>query len=210
LPSCGGASRKVAFIDLENFMTLSMLVGPRLEPISVAEAKLFLRIDNDAENDVIAALITTARLHVERLTRRIVLEQTWRLYLDDLPKNHLVELGIGPVRDVLQVVCYNDDGEPRVIPAKDYVVDVSAVPARIKFRRSGYSSETRILNGYEIDFIAGFGATTLHVPADIRQAIMMLVAHWFENRSAVAMDVNLVSTPKGVNELIKPYRVVNF
>lgn len=190
-------------------MTLSMLAGPRLEPISVAEAKLFLRIDNDAENDVIAALITTARLHVERLTRRIVLEQTWRLYLDDLPKNNLVELGIGPVRDVLQVVCYNDDGEPRVIPAKDYVVDVSAVPARIKFRRSEYSSGTRILNGYEIDFIAGFGATTLHVPADIRQAIMMLVAHWFENRSAVAMDVNLVSTPKGVNELIKPYRVVN-
>lgn len=190
-------------------MTLSMLAGPHLEPISVAEAKLFLRIDGEAENEVIAALITTARLHVERLTRRIVLEQTWRFYIDDLPKNGLIELGIGPVREVLQVVAYNSEGDPSVVSAEDYIVDLSAVPARIKFRNNARLLSTRALNGFEIDFVAGFGPTTLEVPADLRQAILMLVAHWYENRSAVATDVDLISTPKGVNELIQPYRVVN-
>ncbi|MEP2943587.1 MAG: head-tail connector protein [Hyphomicrobiales bacterium] len=190
-------------------MTLSMLAGPQLEPISVAEAKLFLRIDDEAENEVIAALITTARLHVERLTRRIVLNQTWRFYLDDLPQNSLVKLGIGPVREVLQVVSFNREGNPSVVPAEDYIVDVSSVPARIKFRNNTRMLPTRSLNGYEIDFIAGFGPTTLQVPADLRQAILMLVVHWYENRSAVATDVDLISTPKGVNDLIQPYRVVN-
>lgn len=190
-------------------MTLSMLAGPQLEPISVAEAKLFLRIDDDAENEVIAALITTARLHVERLTRRIVIEQTWRFYLDDLPESCLVELGIGPVRDVLQVIAYDREGEPTMVSPEDYVVDLTGVPARIKFRSTARSLSTRELNGYEIDFIAGFGPTTLQVPHDLRQAILLLVAHWYENRSAVSTDVNLISTPKGVNDLIQPYRVVN-
>lgn len=193
-------------------MTLFMVQGPQLEPISVAEAKLFLRVDDDAENDVVAALITTARLHVERLTRRIMLAQSWRLYLDDLPPDGLVELGIGPVRTVSEVVLYDANGVAVTVPAADYVVDVTAIPARIKFRsRPGILNGLggkRALNGYEIDFIAGFGETTLQVPHDLRHAVLMLVAHWFENRSAVVSDASPVFTPKGVRELIQPYRAV--
>lgn len=146
---------------------------------------------------------------MERLTRRIVLEQTWRLYLDDLPDNGLVELRIGPVRRILQVLCYDSAGEPALLAPEDYVVDLSAVPARIKFRSRVVRGPICPLNGYEIDFVAGFGETTLEVPQDLRQAIRMLVVHWYENRSAVAADVDLVSTPKGVNGLIQPYRTVN-
>lgn len=190
-------------------MTLSMLAGPQIEPISVAEAKLFLRIDHDAENEIVAALITTARLHVERMTRRIMLAQSWRLYLDALPASRIAKIGIGPVREVTQVTCYDQNGDPEIIPPEDYVVDVSAVPARIKFRPQALQNQKRELNGYEIDFTAGFGATTLDVPADLRQAILMLVAHWYENRSAVSTDVSVAATPNGICELIQPYRVVN-
>lgn len=190
-------------------MTLSMLAGPLFEPISVAEAKLFLRIDNDVENEVVAALITTARLHVERLTRRIILEQRWRLYLDEMPKDNLVKISLGPVREVTQVTFYNADGEPSIIPPEDYVVDMSSVPSRIKFRVASMPCAARAINGYEIDFIVGFGATTLEVPHDLRQAILMLVAHWYENRSAVSGDMSPAATPKGVSDLIQPYRVVN-
>lgn len=190
-------------------MTLSMLAGPELEPISVAEAKLYLRVDHDAENDVIAALITTARLHVERVTRRAIMQQTWRLYADDLSKNNMLEIGIGPVREVIQALCYDQDGDPFVIAPEDYIVDVSSVPARIKFHFRSKPDRPRLLNGYEIDFIAGFGSTTLDIPADLRQAVIMLVAHWYENRSAVTNGMSASVTPKGVCDLIQPYRVAN-
>ena len=55
-------------------MTLSMLVGPQIEPISVDEAKVYLKVDYDAENEIVSALITAARLNVERVTRRVLID----------------------------------------------------------------------------------------------------------------------------------------
>ena len=190
-------------------MTLSMLVGPQIEPISVDEAKVYLKIDYDAENEVVSALITAARLNVERVTRRVLIEQHWRLFLDRLPDSKLIELGIGPVREILQTIYYDEDGQPQVISPNDYVVDVSSIPARLKFNVNVSHDRVRSINGYEIDFVAGFGPTTLDIPHDIRQAILMLVTHWYHNRSAVVSDMNGATTPKGVNELLQPYRVVS-
>lgn len=190
-------------------MTLSMLVGPQIEPISVDEAKVYLKIDHEAENEVVAALISAARLNVERVTRRVLIEQHWRLYLDKLPENKLIELGIGPVREVLQATYYEADGQAQQISPNDYVIDVSSIPARLKFNLNVQHDHVRPLNGYEIDFVAGFGPTTLDVPHDLRQAILMLVVHWYQNRSAVITDMNGTTTPQGVNELLQPYRVVS-
>ena len=190
-------------------MTLSMLVGPQIEPISVEEAKVYLKVDYDAENEIVSALITAARLNIERVTRRVLIDQHWRLFLDRIPDNNLVELGIGPVREILQAVYYDEDGEQQTISPTDYVVDVSGVPARLKFNLNVSHKNVRAINGYEIDFVAGFGPTTLDIPHDLRHAILMLVTHWYQNRSAVISDMNGATTPKGVNELLQPYRVVS-
>ena len=131
------------------------------------------------------------------------------MFLDQLPENKLIELGIGPVREILQATYYDEDGQPKVISSNDYVVDVSSVPARLKFNLNVEREPVRAINGYEIDFVAGFGPTTLNIPHDLRHAILMLVGHWYQNRSAVISDMNGATTPKGVNELLQPYRVMS-
>ena len=54
-----------------------LLSGPAIEPWSVAEAKSFLRAENDDDDTVIASLIAAARSHVEAMTRCALIAQTW-------------------------------------------------------------------------------------------------------------------------------------
>ena len=59
---------------------------------------------------------------------------------------------------------------------------------------------------YEIDFSAGFGASGLNVPQPLRQAIQLLVTHWYEHRSTVVMGDPAGAMPYGYRELVGPYR----
>ena len=62
-----------------------LVTAPTEEPVSLAEAKLHLRVDDNADDALIAALITAARQHAENDTRRALVTQTWRLALDQFP-----------------------------------------------------------------------------------------------------------------------------
>ncbi len=63
-------------------MALALLSGPASEPISLAEAKTFLRVDHDDEDDFLSSLITTSRLQVEAAMGLSLVTQQWTLYLD--------------------------------------------------------------------------------------------------------------------------------
>ncbi len=56
----------------------------------------------------------------------------------------------------------------------------------------------------EIRFTAGFGAGWEDVPADLRQAVFLLAAHFYENRAEGAEGAG--SMPFGVLVLIEAYR----
>ena len=48
-------------------MSLVMTGAPALEPVTLAEAKAHLRVDNALEDTFITSLITTSRLQVEAI-----------------------------------------------------------------------------------------------------------------------------------------------
>jgi len=62
-----------------------LLAGPAAEPVTLAEAKQFLRVEHDDDDDIIAALIAGSRIHVETQTRRALITQSWRLTRDVWP-----------------------------------------------------------------------------------------------------------------------------
>ena len=73
--------------------------GPAVEPITLAEMKAYLRVDDDdfAQDDLIAGLIRAARLMVEAASRRILIEQSWRVVLDRWPAGGTILLPIAPL-----------------------------------------------------------------------------------------------------------------
>jgi uncharacterized phiE125 gp8 family phage protein len=75
-----------------------LLIAPAVEPISLAEAKAFLRVEHDDDDDVIAALIAGARLYVEGQTRRALITQSWRLVRDAWPQCGRIEVRPAPLQ----------------------------------------------------------------------------------------------------------------
>ena len=45
------------------------------------------------------------------------------------------------------------------------------------------------------------------MPDALRQALRMLVAHWYENRGLAAIGGNVAMLPAGLSALVAPYRM---
>lgn len=185
-------------------MTLFRTVEPALEPVTLAEAKAFLRVDHDSEDNLIASLIAAARQDVERTTGAALIDQTWRLSLDDWPQSGTVAVHRYPLRQVLGVTVYDANGDGVEIDPDDYVVDGNSSPPRIHFREAVASGQP--MNGIEIDFTAGFGAAGPDVPDSLRRAILVLVAHWYEFRASVGPQDQPVSYPLGYDRLLASWK----
>ncbi|MCT8971217.1 head-tail connector protein [Microbaculum marinisediminis] len=187
-------------------MTLILVTPPAAEPLSLADAKAFLKVEHDDEDALIGTLIAAARLHVEAAIRRVLVTQAWRLVLDGWPPGRTVEIPLSPVAAITAVTVYDRDGAPAVLDPSAYVADVSSFLARLMVRDT--VAPGAAFNGVEIDFTAGYGDPA-DVPAPLVQAIRQLVAHWYETREPVAFGGPVAQVPGTVAALIAPYRAVS-
>lgn len=189
-------------------MALVLTAAPAAEPISVASAKAHLRIDADDEDALIASLIAAARIFVERTLGLALITQGWSYFLDVWPRSTCVTLPISPVQAVGAVKLHDVAGGTTVLDAESYAVDVVSAPARLVLKGAAPPVATRELNAFEIAFTAGYGDEAPDVPAPIRQALTLLVAHWFERREPVVLGVGAQEVPTTVAGLLLPHRRV--
>jgi uncharacterized phiE125 gp8 family phage protein len=187
-------------------MALFKIAEPALEPVTVTDARAWLRISHTSEDILIADLISAARQDVENQTGLSLISQQWRLTLDNWPEGDMIELPRGPVTGIAAVTVYAANGTPVVAQPADYILDTRSDPARLLFEKR--VNPGRRMNGIEIDFSAGFGATGTNVPDMLNRAILLLVAHWYEFRGAFRASDQPVSYPDGYLPLLRPYRKV--
>lgn len=163
-------------------MISTLIAGPGEEPVSLAEAKAWCRIDASDEDALVSALIAAARLQIETDTGRALVTQSWRLALD-CPRGRLVRL---PVVPVAEIVAATVDGD---------AIDVTLQGDAALLPGEGYRT-------LSIDYTAGYGGAS-DVPADLKQAVLVLAAYWYENRDLASADM-----PVGLGRLLAPYRRV--
>ena len=177
--------------------------GPAVEPITLAEMKAYLRVDEDeaAQDDLISGLIKAARLMIEATSRRILIEQSWRVVLDRWPRDGTVLLPVAPLIAVDAIRITDAAGTVTELPDDTFEADALSDPPRIIVQDAPEPGKSR--NGISIELRAGFGTAAEAVPATLKLAIRILVAHWFENRGDVAGEQIL---PPEALALVTPFQ----
>ena len=179
--------------------------GPAVEPIALAEMKAYLRVDEDeaAQDDLISGLIKAARLTVEAASRRILIEQHWRVVLDRWPHDGVVLPPLAPLIAVDAIRITDAEGSVSELPDDAFEADAMSDPPRIVVLRPPEPGRPR--NGISVELRAGFGTTAEVVPATLKLAVRILVAHWFENRGDVTGEQIL---PPEALALVAPFQRV--
>jgi uncharacterized phiE125 gp8 family phage protein len=155
--------------------------APTVEPVSLAEAQAHCRsIDDTAENATLTALIIAAREYCEQYTRRALAPQTIELYLDYFSTD--IYLPLPPVTAVTSIIYTDYLGVATTVSASDYIVDLinnRIIPA---YDKTWPAFTPYATNPIKITYVAGYTAAT--VPKAVKQAILLLVGHWYINREA--------------------------
>lgn len=159
-------------------------VAPTQEPVTVAEIKHDRRITTTDDDDYLDSLITAARLYVESYTGRALVSATHIGYMDHFPSTGIITLDYPPLSSVTSLQYVDGDGATQTFSSGNYTVDASGVKGRITLNYGQSWPEYRAQhNAITITFVAGYGQA-LQVPQDIKQALRMLIGHWYENREA--------------------------
>jgi len=186
---------------------LVLKTAPTSTVISLSEAKAFLRIDSDYDDDntYITSLINVATSVVEEFTRRRLMTQTYNLFYDEFPP--YIDLQVGDVASVTHIKYYDADNTLQTLAASNYDVDTKVRPGRIYESETGdFPNTYERPNAVEVEFIVG--ATASDVPAPIVQAIYIIVGRYYENRQDVVMGTQVNELPLMVDHLLTPYRLL--
>lgn len=182
-------------------MTLRLITAPAAPTVATATVKSFLRVDHSTDDTMIESLVKAASEKGEALARRAFITQTLEMTLDEWPSDSILTVLRPRLQSVTSVKYLDEDAVEATWT--DYTVDAKSEPGRIIFH-SLPSVSLLESGGITVRFVAGYGASESNVPDRIKQAVMQLVAHWYELRGA-SFDV-----PKPIRDMFVAERVVWF
>tara|TARA_R110001592_G_scaffold153992_1_gene382852 strand:- start:4438 stop:5094 length:657 start_codon:yes stop_codon:yes gene_type:complete len=196
---------------------------PASEPITLAEAKAYLRVDSSGDDALITSLIVSARKLCEEHMQRAIMSQTLQLFLDstidiDDPlwegtrtgpylnyyKNY-IDLPMPVVSAVTHVKTYDDSDNATTFADTRYYVDKARQPARVVLR-TGESLPTalRVANAIEVQYVTGYASANA-VPEPIKVGIYQVLTYLYEHRGD--MYEGKTSMPSTASKVLAPYVV---
>lgn len=177
-------------------MTLTVLAPPAGSVLPLAEAKDYLRLGHDGEDELVADLTDAAVARVEVEAGVALLTRTLRLTLVDWPRlfaQRGLRLRPAPVSALIEARVASGDGP------QDVTSRLRFVAGQLCPRRWSYLPAIPIDGALEVDFTAGFGAAG-DVPDDLKLAVKRTLAAAYGARDTA------VGTPDAVEQLLAPYR----
>lgn len=177
---------------------------PTYEPVSLAAVKRQAQaIDDGAIDDLFQLWMVAAREMVESDSRRALLTQTCKLYLDCFPCGvEPIELERPPIQSVTSVEYYDAAGTLQTLSASLWSADTNSEPGYIYpvYGQSWPITQPQKKGAVIVTFVCGWTDATL-VPARARQAIQMLVAYWCLHRETAGESV--AEKPLGYESIVQ-------
>ncbi len=177
-------------------MGLATVAVSGMPPLSLMQAKTFLRIDTGtgSEDDLLSTLITAARERAELHLQRCITGGTFTLTTGEIDPMGRVYLSKAPLLSVQSVNYYDTAGVLQLAAASTYRVVTAEEPGFVVFTTTPAYDSSRE-DGIKITFTAGY--TT--VPSGIKLAMNWIVRDAYENRGG--------SDDEGIRRLLDIYRV---
>ena len=193
-------------------MALSLVTPPEIEPVPYQELQSHLRVTTDREKGLIVDLGVAAREYVEHQTHRALNTQTWDWSLDRFPCGDVFALPKAPLISVTSITYYDTALVLQTWSSSYYTVNAPAgphcSPGTIALVSGQVYPATRSApDSVIVRFIAGYGKGESDVPFMLRNAIKLMVGHWFNaGRELVAPDRTLAQVPVTIDAMIWPFK----
>ncbi len=193
-------------------MALSLVIAPAIEPITLVEAKLHLRVDSVDEDNLIDGLRVTANEHVEDVTHRAGIARTYDYKVNGFPGWYCpIELPKPPLISVTSVTYIDAAGVSQTWSAALYTVlnaaDAQLPGSIVPIYGGSYPATRDVPNAVTVRFVAGYGTTAETVPGRWKSAMKILIAHWFDpGRDAVNVGHIVTEVPRTVDALLWPLK----
>jgi uncharacterized phiE125 gp8 family phage protein len=182
-------------------LKLKITVPPSSEPVTLAEVKAQMRIDESdtSLDDTIVPLLIAAREWCEEYQSRSYISQTIELVQDEWPYGDEIRLPRPPIQTVSAVTYAGTSGAITTVSTSSYLLDNVSEPGYLVTTDCWPAESLQVTNAIKVVYVAGYG-TASAVPQRIKQAIMLLTCHWFDN--------GMCDPPRAVLSLLNLDRVM--
>jgi uncharacterized phiE125 gp8 family phage protein len=182
-----------------------LVTPPDLTPVSLEEAKAQCRIDHDEDDVLLTLLIDAATGHTQRATGRAFVTQEWRAYFPAFTSEPLW-LPLRPAQSITSVTYFDENDDTQTAAEELYALYSADLGPHIRLTTgSTWPSVYERNDAVSVTYVAGYGDPE-DVPAEARQAILLLVSTLYETREANVIGQTVQST--GVMEaLLSTHRV---
>lgn len=175
-------------------------------PVSLTEAKSHLKVDTNADDTLITNLIIAATQISEEYTNRFFIETV--VNQTSTSFNGLNELFKSKVRSVTHIKYYDSDNTQQTWASSNYVVNNEFEPCQINLVvGESLPSIAQRVDAVECRYTVGYGSAASDVPDVIKQAILLTLGNWYENRMSVITGRTTTEMPMSAKFLLDTYKV---
>jgi len=185
--------------------TYQVITPASTYPVSLTEAKLHLKVDITTDDTLITNLIVAATQVSEEYTNRFFIDTVVNQTCSDFKE--LSELFKSKVSAVTHVKYYDSDNAQQVWASSNYVVNKEYEPCQINLVVDGsFPNIADRIDAVECRYTVGYG-TASDVPDVIKQAILLTLGNWYENRMSVITGRTTTEMPMSAKFLLDTYKV---
>ncbi|MCT4557412.1 MAG: head-tail connector protein [Pelagimonas sp.] len=178
--------------------------------LPVAELKQHLRLgsgfaEDDVQDPVLKSFLRAAYAAIEARTGKALIQRSFVATLDGWREITGQVLPVSPVQSITDISIVDQLGIGAELASSSY-----------RLKQDMFQPEVKPIGGclpgvpsggsVEIRFQAGYGPAFDDIPADLRQAVLLLASHYYEYRDETALGQGCM--PFGVTSLIARYRPV--
>lgn len=164
-----------------------------------------------AEDTLLTSIRAAGIGHIENITRRALLTQTWYYYLDEFPSGDSIWLPFGNLQAAGLALSYKDSDatETTMTLTTDYLIETNGDQIGrvvLPYGESWPSFTAYPSNPITVEFACGWTAAA-SVPETIKAALLLVCADLYENREGQILNSFTYHENRAVQALLASHRL---